>query len=92
MVDETTDAGENATGADKDEETGVRMVSLRTHKLANGTLARTGEEFTATEEEARAYALKDNPLAGPLEAEEAPKRSTARRKSSGKSAKRRTGR
>lgn len=88
MVDEKA----GAEGAETTEEDGVRMVSLRTHKLANGTLARTGDEFTATEAEARAYASKENPLAGPLEVDDEPKRSTTRRKSSGKTAKRRTGR
>jgi hypothetical protein len=48
-------------------ETGVRMVSLRTHKRPDGMLVRRGDEFQATEEEAKQYAVRESPLAGPLE-------------------------
>jgi hypothetical protein len=56
-----------------------RMIAFRTHTRGD-TLVRKGEEFTATEEEAHAYAARENPLAGPLEEDEevgAPRRRSA---------------
>lgn len=50
-----------------DKATGVRMVSLRTHKRPDGSIARKGDEFEATELEAKRYSDRENPLAGPLE-------------------------
>lgn len=79
--------------SDKTEETGVRMVALRTHKRGPD-IVRKGQEFTATEQEAKVYATRDEPLAGPLEEGEsdAPRRTSTRKSKTRKAATRRKGR